>query len=31
VFTLMGMLDYRLSQATGARVAQVPHGLGHLR
>jgi hypothetical protein len=31
VFTPMGVLDFRLSQATGERVAQVPHRLGHLR
>ena len=27
----MGVLDYRLSEATGERVAQVPHCLGYLR
>ena len=31
VFTPMSVLDYRLSQATGERLAQVPHRLGHLR
>ena len=31
VFTPMGMLDSCLSQATGERLAQVPHRLGHLR
>ena len=31
VFTPMSMLDYCLSQATGERLAQVPHRLGHLR
>ena len=31
VFTPMGVLDYRLSQATGECLAQVPHRLGDLR
>jgi hypothetical protein len=30
VFTLLGMRDYRLRQATSERLAQVPHRLGHL-
>jgi hypothetical protein len=30
VFTLMGMRDERLSQATSERLAQVPSRLGHL-
>src|SRR5437763_9538399 len=31
VFTPISVLDYRLSQATGERLAQVPHRLGYLR
>jgi hypothetical protein len=30
VFTLMGMIDYRFSQATSERVAPVSHCLDHL-